>query len=186
MRMESPLNQRLRRSPPDVVYTPIDVTSLEAAIPTVSEQLSQVFAALTHHPWYDRLTIDHDLLPKLELRVSSSLDPSGRGHSPEVLNGQAESALALVPYFAFSQEDDAPTEVYLVLLDDPTRAYDEDHIDTLVERLAELGHYVQLMVASQESSRFRALLPKYFSPADYMIVEPARWSHDAGPELSFE
>ena len=28
MRMESPLNQRLRRSPPDVVYTPIDVTSL--------------------------------------------------------------------------------------------------------------------------------------------------------------
>ena len=26
--MESPLNQRLRRSPPDVVYTPIDVTSL--------------------------------------------------------------------------------------------------------------------------------------------------------------
>ena len=26
MRMESPLNQRLRRSPPDVVYTPIDVT----------------------------------------------------------------------------------------------------------------------------------------------------------------
>ena len=29
MRMESPLNQRLRRSPPDVVYTPIDVTSFE-------------------------------------------------------------------------------------------------------------------------------------------------------------
>ena len=29
MRMESPLNQRLRRSPPDVVYTPIDVTSSE-------------------------------------------------------------------------------------------------------------------------------------------------------------
>ena len=27
MRMESPLNQRLRRSPPDHVYTPIDVTS---------------------------------------------------------------------------------------------------------------------------------------------------------------
>ena len=29
MRMESPLNQRLRRSPPDVVYTPIDVTSVD-------------------------------------------------------------------------------------------------------------------------------------------------------------
>ncbi len=31
MRMESPLNQRLRRSPPDVVYTPIDVTSVNDA-----------------------------------------------------------------------------------------------------------------------------------------------------------
>ena len=32
MRMESPLNQRLRWSPPDVVYTPIDVTSEQAWI----------------------------------------------------------------------------------------------------------------------------------------------------------
>ena len=32
MRMESPLNQRLRRSPPDVVYTPIDVTSFESSL----------------------------------------------------------------------------------------------------------------------------------------------------------
>ena len=29
MRMESPLNQRLKWSPPDVVYTPIDVTSAQ-------------------------------------------------------------------------------------------------------------------------------------------------------------
>ena len=35
MRMESPLNQRLRWSPPDVVYTPIDVTSRER--PTLSK-----------------------------------------------------------------------------------------------------------------------------------------------------
>ena len=123
-------------------------------------------------------------LPKLELQVTSSSDPSGRGHSTEVLNGQAESALALVPYFAFSQTDDTPTEVYLVLLDDPTRAYDEDHIDILVERLADLGKHVQLMVASQESDRFRVMLPKYFERANYLIVEPTRWSHDAGPELS--
>ena len=31
MRMESPLNQRLKWSPPDVVYTPIDVTSEQTA-----------------------------------------------------------------------------------------------------------------------------------------------------------
>ena len=37
MRMESPLNQRLRRSPPDVVYTPIDVTSRDVTIGVPSE-----------------------------------------------------------------------------------------------------------------------------------------------------
>ena len=159
---------------------------LEEKIPALSESLSQVFAALTRHPWYDRLTIAKDALPKLELQVTSSADPSKRGHSPEVLNGQAESALALVPYFTFSQADDAPTEIYLVLLDDPTRSYDEDHIDILVKRLADLGQHVQIMVASQESNQFRAMLPKYFERADYLIVEPSRWSHDTGPELSVE
>ena len=38
MRMESPLNQRLRRSPPDVVYTPIDVTSIQDLVETVKAQ----------------------------------------------------------------------------------------------------------------------------------------------------
>ena len=159
---------------------------LEEDIPAVSENLSQVFAALTRHSWYDKLMIAKDSLPKLELQVTSSSDPSGRGHSSEVLNGQAESALALVPYFAFSQADDAPTEVYLVLLDDPTRSYDEDHIDILVERLADLGQHVQIMVASQESNQFRAMLPKYFERSDYLIVEPTLWSHDGGPKLSIE
>ena len=88
---------------------------LEKDIPGVSENLSQVFAALTRHPWYDRLTIAKERLPKLELQVASSHDPSGIGHPTGVLNGQAESALALVPYFAFSQTEDTPTEVYLVL-----------------------------------------------------------------------
>jgi len=162
------------------------IERLEEDIPAVSEKISQVFAVLTHHPWYDRLVIAKDALPKLELQIASSADPSGRGYLPEVLNGQAESALALVPYFAFSQANDAPTEVYLVLLDDPTRAYDEEHIDILVERLADLGEHVQLMVASQESARFRAMLPKYFERADYLIIEPAHWSHDAGPELLIE
>ena len=35
---ESPLNQRLRRSPPDVVYTPIDVTSTPSRQAVTSRQ----------------------------------------------------------------------------------------------------------------------------------------------------
>ena len=159
---------------------------LENDIPGVSESLSKVFASLTHHPWYDRLTIVEDKLPKLELQVASSHDPSGRGHPTTVLNGQSESALELVPYFAFSQADDAPTEVYLVLLDDPTRAFDEEHTEILVERLAELGNHVQLVVASQETTRFRSLLPKNFQPASYVVVEPNQWRHSDGPQLKIE
>ena len=159
---------------------------LENDIPRVSESLSKVFASLTRHPWYDRLTIVEDKLPKLELQVASSLDPSGRGHPTTVLNGQSESALELVPYFAFSQADDTPTEVYLVLLDDPTRAFDENHTEILVEQLAELGRNVQLVIASQETSRFRELVPKNFESDSYIIVEPTQWTHSDGPQLSIK
>ncbi len=159
---------------------------IENDIPQVSENLSKVFASLTHHPWYDRLTIVKDKLPKLELQVASSHDSSGRGHPTAVLNGQSESALELVPYFAFSQADDTPTEVYLVLLDDPTRAFDEEHTRILIERLAELGNHVQLVVASQETGRFRELLPKNFQQDSYVVVEPNGWTYSAGPHLNIE
>ena len=49
MRMESPLNQRLRRSPPDVVYTPIDVTS-------ESRLLNALASAIAHNVLYLRQT----------------------------------------------------------------------------------------------------------------------------------
>ena len=48
MRMESPLNQRLRRSPPDVVYTPIDVTSalsISGAVVAVTARSEDQLAA---------------------------------------------------------------------------------------------------------------------------------------------
>ena len=159
---------------------------LKEDIPGVSTNLSQVFSSLTRHQWFDQLIIARDTLPKLELKVASSQDPSGNEHPTEVLNGQAESALDLVPYFAFSQSDKAPTEVYLVLLDDPTRAFDEEHTKILVERLADLGNHVQLMVASQETTRFRELLPENFERSNYVVVEPTLWSYHNGPELKIE
>lgn len=152
-------------------------------IPVVSERLSQVFVGLTEHPWWDRLTIAKGTLPKLELRVASSQDSARGEHPTGVLNGQSESALALVPYFTFSQADDAPTEVYLVMLDDPTRAFDESHTAILVERLADLGHNVQLMVASHDTARFRELLPEHFDSGSYITVEPTNWTYNDGPEL---
>ena len=152
-------------------------------IPRVSELLSKAFGALTQHPWYDRLVIAESTLPKLQLGVASSKDSNGREDPTGVLNGQAESALHLVPYFAFSQADEAPTEVYLVMLDDPTRALDTEHIKILVERLQELGRNVQLIVASQETERLLKMIPDVFDGDSYAIIEPTGWSPDCGPSL---
>ena len=155
-------------------------------IPRVSETLSKAFNALTQHTWYDRLIISEATLPKLELRVASSQDPI-REDPTGVLNGQAESALNLVPYFAFSQTDEnTPTEVYLVMLDDPTRALDTEHIRILVERLQELGNNVQLIVASQETERFQNMIPNAFDRDSYVIIEPTGWSPDSGPNLKIK
>ena len=149
----------------------------------MSDTLSKAFSALTQHPWYDQLVISESALPKLQLRVTSSQDPISREDPTGVLNGQAESALNLVPYFAFSQSDDTPTEVYLVMLDDPTRALDTEHIRILVERLREFGRNVQLIVASQETERFQKMVPDVFDKNSYVIIEPTGWSPDSGPNL---
>ena len=98
---------------------------LRVKTPEVAQDFTHVFAALTRHPYFNRLVFDEAKLPRLELRVSSA-GPSAATHPTGVLNGQAQSALELVPYFALSQADEAPTEVFLVLLDDPTRAFDKE------------------------------------------------------------
>ena len=156
---------------------------LRVKAPSVANKLTTVFCALTKHDYFDRLVIDDEKLPKLELLVGSSSDTSGALHPTGVLNGQAESALALVPHFALSQSEEAPTEVYLVLLDDPTRAFDREHIEILIERLADLGKRVQVVVATQETETFRDLLPEFFERETYVVVEPRDWSLIDGPTL---
>ena len=158
---------------------------LKVRTPAVADSLSQVFAALTRHPHFDRLTFNEAKLPELEMRVSSSESP-GTTHPTGVLNGQAQSALDLVPYFALGGGKETPTEVYLVLLDDPTRAFDKEHIAILIDRLADLGQRVQIVVASQETETFRELLPRSFDRADYVVIEPKNWSFEGGPVLDIE
>ena len=76
-----------------------------------------------------------------------------------------------------------PTVATQCRLDDPTRAFDPEHVEILIERLADRGRRVQLIVASQETARFRKLLPRSFEPQSYVVVEPKNWSYADGPEL---
>jgi len=157
--------------------------SLTDGLPCVSDIFSKSFYALTNHDWYDRVVVSRGPNSTLQLGVASSQDSTGAIDPTGVLNGQAESALTIVPYFAFSQADDTPTEVLLVMLDDPTRASDTEHIYMLLQRLEELGRNVQLIVASQEAERFTEMVPKVFDSGSYFIVAPTGWSPYDGPEL---
>ena len=158
---------------------------LRVKTPSVAQEFTDVFAALTRHPYFNRLVFDESKLPRLELSVSSA-DAAAATHPTGVSNGQAQSALELVPYFALSQADEVPTEVYLVLLDDPTRAFDKEHIGILIQRLAELGERVQIVVASQETEVFREMLPGSFDRQSYVVIEPKNWTFEGGPELEIE
>ena len=75
MRMESPLNQRLRRSPPDVVYTPIDVTSLQLSrkrIVAVQEEARKHIAEELHGPVQTRLSELHLRLGEMGEMIETS------------------------------------------------------------------------------------------------------------------
>ena len=157
---------------------------LRAAAPKINKALSSAFCALTNHPVYDRLYIDEQQFPQMQLLVDSSLDPY-QGLTPsEVLNGQAINALELVPYFAFSELTDFPFEVYLLLLDDPTQSFDAEHIDILLQRLCQLGKSVQLVVATHEMEHFERLLPIHFVESEYRIVRVDGFSRQEGPVLA--
>ncbi len=158
------------------------LNELRASLGPVDEALTESFVALTQHPAYDRIFVDQDLLPKLQLKVGSTTDPQGKWDD-SVLNGQAASALGLVPYFAFSQLTDMPFEVHVMLLDDPTQSFDRVHIETLVEKLSQVGQRVQLVISSHELEPFEEFIPKYFPDTSHKVVELTKFSIKDGPAL---
>ena len=157
---------------------------LREKVPSVANELTAVFRALTQHDYFDRLLIDEEKLPKLELLVASSSDPTGTMHPTGVLNGQAASALALVPHFALSQAHEAPTEVYLVLLDDPTRAFDREHIQILNRASGRSGREsFRLSSPRRKPRRSTSCCLSPFHTGTYVVIQPQDWSPTDGPRL---
>lgn len=156
---------------------------LKKSLPTLNDKLSKAFQALTHHPVFDRILIRQDNLLELQLCVASSEEP-GHEFPPEVLNGQALSALELVPYFAFSELGDSPIAVHLLLLDDPTQAFDPEHIESLIGELATLGKTVQLVVATHETKKVEDFVSKSFDPGSFAIMRFTSYNRLQGPTFT--
>ena len=142
---------------------------LQEDLPPVGEEMTEVYLRLTGNPTFDSISIRQGEGPNgsltLELRVSSTLGSGTWSVGQGILNGQALNAIQLVPYFVFSRYQDSPL-LDLLLLDDPTQAFDTSKIKLLLEELSKATSHATLFIATHEEDRFLPVLKDYFSADD--------------------
>ena len=142
---------------------------LQEDLPPVGQEMTEVYLRLTGNPTFDSITIRQGEGPNgsltLELRVSSTLGGGSWSIGQGILNGQALNAIQLVPYFVFSRYQDSPL-LDLLLLDDPTQAFDTSKIKLLLEELSKATSHATLFIATHEEDRFLPVLKDYFGADD--------------------
>ena len=142
---------------------------LRTALPPVAQEMTEVYLRLTGSPTFDSIEIRQgeaaDDSMTLDLRVSSSRGPGTWGVEQGILNGQALNAIQLVPYFVFSRYQEDPL-LDLLLLDDPTQAFDINKINLLLTELADAASHATLFLATHEEDRFLPVLKNFFPPSD--------------------
>lgn len=162
--------------------------ALERIIPPLNELMTQVYQRLTQHSSFQqiRLKLDRDQSGSLDLflKVESQLEP-GHLYDPEdVLNGQALSAIRLLPYFVFSPLQAESLELNLLMLDDPSRTFDNERLRFLMEDLKNISSNAQLIIATHEAERFQNILNEFFSSGQYISINFKSFDPAQGP--SFE
>lgn len=142
---------------------------LQEDLPPVGEEMTEVYLRLTGNPIFDSISIRQGEGPNgsltLELRVSSTRGSGSWSVGQGILNGQALNAIQLVPYFVFSRYQDSPL-LDLLLLDDPTQAFDTSKIKLLLEELSQASSHATLFIATHEEDRFLPMLKDFFSADD--------------------
>ena len=142
---------------------------LQNDLPPVGEEMTEVYLRLTGNPTFDSISIrqggDADDPITLEMRVSSTHGSGNWGVGQGVLNGQAQNAIGLVPYFVFSRYQDSPL-LDLLLLDDPTQAFDNDKVNLLLKELSGATAHAHLFVATHEEDKFLSVLKDHFVTDD--------------------
>lgn len=139
---------------------------LNEDLPPVGEEMTEAYLRLTGNPTFNSISIRQGEAANgsltLDLRVSSTRGSGSWSVGQGVLNGQALNAIQLVPYFVFSRYQDSPL-LDLLLLDDPTQAFDTSKIRLLLEELSNATSHATLFIATHEEDRFLPVLKDYFS-----------------------
>ena len=142
---------------------------LQQDLPPMGEEMTEVFRRLTGNPTFDSISIRQGENSTgsltLDLRVASSRGAGTWSVEQGILNGQALNAIQLVPYFVFSRYQDSPL-LDLLLLDDPTQAFDTSKIKLLLAELSKATSHATLFIATHEEDRFLPELKDYFEAED--------------------
>ena len=115
--------------------------------------------------------------------MGSSRRP-GRHNPDDVLNGQANSALRLVPYFVFSEFQQEALELELLLIDDPSQSFDTSHVEILLDELRKIAARTQLIIASHEREKFEPALDKYFKKDEIQTLGVQSFDPLKGPSIA--
>jgi hypothetical protein len=158
--------------------------ALDRAIPKLNDTFTRVYQRLTQQRSYERAIVSHhpEKVGELEFRVASTELP-GQDFAINVLNGQAQRAVHLVPYLVFSKFQSDVLELDLLLIDDPSESFDTSHVSMLVDELWAATEHAQIVVASHEEEKFQSELSQRFSPGSYVNVNVSNFSRRKGPKL---
>jgi len=87
----------------------------------------------------------------------------------------------LVPYFVFSRYQEGPL-LDLLLLDDPTQAFDTNKVNLLLTELADAASHATLFLATHEEDRFLPVLKNFFLPNHVKAYKAVGIDHE-GPQF---
>ena len=149
---------------------------LQQDLPPLEAEMTEVYRRLTGRPMFDTMNIRHEDEPDgsiaLKQMVSSERGSGSWSVDSGVLNGQALSAVRLVPYLVFSRYQEDPL-LDLLMLDDPTQAFDTRKIELLLEELGRASSHATIFVATHEEDRFMPHLRKYAERALRKVLSRA-------------
>jgi small-conductance mechanosensitive channel len=163
-------------------------SALNTTLPKVGELMTDVYGRLTQQASFTQIAVRAGPVtaPRaLRVQVTSERTPGVFYEPSEVLNGQAFSALNLVPYFVFSQFQADALELDCLLIDDPSQSFDTSRIELLLGELATAASHAQLVVASHEDDRFEPFIDTHFTAGSYRVLRVASFTPEAGPVLEW-
>lgn len=163
--------------------------AIDRALPHLNDMMTDVYQRLTGQVSFEKIYVQRENGYEghaLKVRVGSEQVPGQLFDPADVLNGQASSALRIVPYFVFSQFQAEALELDLLLIDDPSQSFDTSHIDLLLHELANAGSHAQLIIATHEDERFSPQINQHFSAHDYHTFKFSEFDVRKGPRFAVE